>query len=407
MDSKPATFVPASSGFASSFFIPKRKQTLITNPSNMIHLESHRILEEEQLRNFQMNSHKNFYDFSYMPNSNSHNNKHMTNNHPLNVTYLNESNQPNNFQPAAYHHISDKSSFENFKESEQQSGTVFFPKQIVSQLYKNCQRLSSVCNRDSANGNEFSGRWSCKGKRKQTVANTHHGRKFQQKNYHERSRSKHEQNANEDSKEPMRSLKTCDKISEHNSPLVSAKSDELKSLSDQPFFTYSEVDFPEIKKTLVKPTKSRRKRNNYDVNRYSKKQDCLERKDKYVVIAKEAAATTPTFEPPKRSLCDRIINSPKKILPCSQSLLFPRKPILKLSKARRSFSESSDDWIEFIPDENVRSSITNENCDSETSDEEEEYDYDESSCSDSDEFDDDQNEHMIQRGSGLEGKKVS
>lgn len=391
MDSKPATFVPASSGFASSFFVPRRKQTLIPNPSSMIHLESHRILEEEQLRNFQMNSQKNFYDFSYMPNSNCHNNKHMTNDHPFDATYFNESNQPNNFQPAEHHHISDKKSSEN--------------KQIVSQLYKNCQRLSSVCNRDSAGANEFSGRWSCKEKRKPNVANIHHSRKVQQKNYHERSRSKLEQNANEDSKEPM-TLKTCDKISDHHLTSIPAKSDESKELSVQPFFIYSEVDFPEIKKTLMKPTKSRRMRNNYDVNRNSKKQECLERNDKYVVIAREAAATTPTFEPPKRSLCDRIINSPKKILPCSQSLLFPRKPILKLSKARRSFSESSDDWIEFIPEENVRSSTNNENCESEISDDEEEYDYDESSCSDSDEFDDDQNKNMIQRDSGLEGKKV-
>lgn len=400
MDSKPATFVPASSGFASSFFVPRRKQTLTPNPSNMIHLESHRILEEEQLRNFQMNSQKNFYDFSYMPSSNCHNNKHMTNNYPLNATYSNESNQPNKFQPAEHCHISHKSLFENIKEFEQQSGTVFFPKQIVSQLYKNCQRLSSVCNQDSAGDYEFTGRW--KGKRKQNVANTHHGRKLQQKNYHERSRSKHEQNANEDSKEQM-TIKARDKISDHHSPSVRAKTDETKELSVQPFFIYSEVDFPEIKKTLVKPTKSRRRRNNYDVNRKSKKQDCLERSDKYVVIAREAAATTPTFEPPKRSLCDRIINSPKKILPCSQSLLFPKKPILKLSKARRSFSESSDDWIEFIPEENMRSSVNNENCDSETSDEEE-YDYDESSCSDSDELDDDQND---QKDSGLERKKVS
>lgn len=127
MDSKPATFVPASSGFASSFFVPRRKQTLIPNPSSMIHLESHRILEEEQLRNFQMNSQKNFYDFSYMPNSNCHNNKHMTNDHPFDATYFNESNQPNNFQPAEHHHISDKKSSENIKEFEQQSGTVFFP----------------------------------------------------------------------------------------------------------------------------------------------------------------------------------------------------------------------------------------------------------------------------------------
>lgn len=87
----------------------------------------------------------------------------------------------------------------------------------------------------------------------------------------------------------------------------------------------------------------------------------------------------------------------------------PIIPILKPSKARRCLAESSDDWIEFAPEENIRSSIDEDSYDDDSTSSEDDEDFviDKSSIKNSDGFINEQKRCTDQKDSGFEEKRVS
>lgn len=389
------------SGFSTSLLLPMKQHNEMIMSPKTIHCDGQQVLGEEYLQNFQMHNKKEFCDFSNMPASPPQNQNFYKPNNYINGNGMHSSRQ---------HHLPNSSTHLYHQRTEalpERRSNMMNPKDIVTTIFQNCQRMTSAYCQKSLNQNDGNSsshpRWHWKRKDKK-VSTTN--RKAAHKNYHERSRSNLEQNIHEDIA-PTVTFSEMNTAQSSRKCQSSSLTDEA-SRQDAPIFIYSEIEFPAIKNTIDKPAKSKRKRKNKDEKRNCGRRTSLRKSESdYVVIAPEASILTPTFEPMKKSLCDRIINSPRKLLPCSKK--FPIKPILKMSSARRSFSESSDDWIEFVPGD---SSDTSKNFDFEDdncsiSEESEDFEDEESSAEEDDDNSEEQHRSPCQVDSGLEEKRVS
>lgn len=124
-----------------------------------------------------------------------------------------------------------------------------------------------------------------------------------------------------------------------NNPNETAKGScysETTTSDDPPFMIYSLEDFPAICSAAnSKPLSAKNPQAKKDV---PKKAD-----EGFVCVPSEASISTPSFTPKRTSLCEKLINSPKKLFPTCA----PITPKSCLKAPRRRFSECSDDFIVF------------------------------------------------------------
>lgn len=416
--SMPINFASVSSGFSTSSFLPEKERTLIMNSKSSPY-ENYQVFGGQYQQNFRLNTEKEFFDYSNMPMSTSQSHLQTLStpkSHIKEKHYSRNHYTPNCSLPIYHPGTTQTSSFDNSREFSRAPSVLLNPKQLVNTIFESCQRMTSTYMERTMNQNHDHSvnhpRWhykkvqSKKGPKNFTCRKPPQ-EKTPQKNYHEKSRSSLEKNMHEDCCESA--TNTSNSHGNKGCSTNEAVTEESKRASDNPpFLIYSEIEFPAIKNTVRQPPRSKRKRKDRSGKCHSRSPS-QKNNNEFVVIASEAPMLTPTFEPPKMSLCDRIINSPKKLLPqsCSVSI----KPILKLSKARRSFSESSDDWIQFATEESPESLGEQEEeyeteSTSEDSESEDEDDY-EKSCLDHYDVGEEENKRVYQTDSGFEEKRVS
>jgi hypothetical protein len=364
-------------GFPSTLIIEREIQ-----PTN--HIENHKFIINTRTsphKTMKMMANKEFHDFKHMPTM-------ITHGHPV----MDQS-SPDTTQTKSFHkHI----------ESAVGRNGFLNPRNLVSSFLRNYQSSPQLQpqkqinknNQPSHNRNNHTNRYQNKRNPHFDSNTSHHYQNAVPKNCHKKDRSSLERVIHDD---------VCDldsKISENDENLKKnqlnttqktandASPSKNKETDEPPFLIYSLEDFPAIVNATRTKMKGSKKRKSRLVNTSKKCDDKLE--DEFVIIASEASASTPPFEPPKLSLCDKLMRSPKKLLTNSR---FPLKPILKLSRSRRrSVSECSDDWIQFVPEPNVQHMEVD---DEEESDLESDFDEEETSDSDSESDEEDNPESEI------------
>lgn len=349
-------------------------------------------------KSFKLNQAKEFSDYSNMPMLTSRPNSSLTSSKRRHI----KENATTSF---------------SFNRSEQPSNnstspSILNPINIVSTIFQNCQRMTSAYLQKTNNQtqqNWSNSKWQCskyqEKKSRTNFANQKPIEKTLLKNYHEKVRTNLEQSIHEDvcdlDSDPLNN-----NVKEDISIIKTAigVSDQIDD-SDPPFLIYSLEEFPAIISTMEKPLKSTRKKKvrcQWEKKRVSPRKT----EDDFVIIASEASMSTPPFEPPRISLCEKIINSPKKLIPSSTCFSIPLKPILKLSTPCRTMSESSDDWIEFAHETTESLNELDGYETNSTSDESEDEDY--RGASSESESEDEIDANVPQQiDSGFEERKVS
>lgn len=129
------------------------------------------------------------------------------------------------------------------------------------------------------------------------------------------------------------------KVSPNNPNETAKGSCYNKSPADKPpFMICSLEEFPAIVSVSTTQTAGSNKTTPAKI---SKTEKCDEG---FVVVPSDASISTPSFTPKRLSLCEKFIQSPKKLFPKISPLVL--KPCLK--PPRRSISESSDDCVLFV-----------------------------------------------------------
>lgn len=182
---------------------------------------------------------------------------------------------------------------------------------------------------------------------------------------------------------------------------------------DPPFMIYSLEEFPAIC-SVARATTSAEKNPQLEKD-VAKKPD-----EGFVCVPSEASFLTPSFTPKRTSLCEKLINSPKKLFPTCTPVT--PKSCLK-TRPQRRVSECSDDFIVFADECDLTFSDTESETDSDDDDDDDdemigviqEDEEDEALTSDEEEDDEAMTEDGIdgvgspevQVDSGVEERRVS
>lgn len=315
------------------------------------------------------NPQKEFSDYSNMPILTSQSSRHIIEN----------SNSFKNGPISSIDHHTNSQQSLNFNKMRGESigniissnPCVLDPRNIVSTI----QRVTSAYLKNSSQRNQQ--KWSNSNVQPRKSSNNLSNQKSQEKTmlkgYHEKVRASLEHNIQEDvCNLDTKTFRYNGKEAKNSNKTAVGVSEQIDD-HDPPFLIYSLEEFPAIKNSMKKPLKSRKRK---DRLRCEKRLSRRKSDDTFVIIASDAPMSTPPFEPPKIGLCEKIMNSPKKLIPSSSHFTIPLKPILKLTTPCRTISECSDDWIEFAYE--TTESLNNEHDDYETdtlSDESEDEDF--------------------------------
>lgn len=287
-----------------------------------------------------MMGNKEFHDFQHMP------------------TMATQGHPPNPDQ--SYQKPQKTESFHNHIGAVDGS-SMFNPRSIVSSFLRNYhkssspQKTTSKMNQPYNRNNNFNHQnYQQRRKPHSDSQTSNYYQNSVPKNFHKKDRSNIERVIHEDVKDlRSKTYKSAVNTLYKNSSQKTANDPskcKKENPEEPPFLLYSLDEFPAIVNATNNHIKLSRKKKKSRRHKTETDKKCkVKLEDEFVIISSEASVSTPPFEPPKISLCEKIIRSPKKLLMTTSR--FPLKPILKLSRSqRRSVSECSDDWIQFDHD---------------------------------------------------------